>query len=311
MSKLDTRLQNLDALLLFVTTIFGLFFSLFSGILVQKEIAYGFLFLLGIGLVIPIYIGYVRGAIILDTLEERVRGWIYFLYGIILYILSIALWIAYKLMRGMGTVFEIAGGFLPFLGMFLLSYFLGGGRLRRWISYAIFRSFSSKPTALTDKIYDETGKSAVTTSIFLYIAFSFSMSSAFNITTGLIIIISISTAVVLFILSEREIRNWIKLLQFSEFLELEYRLKKSIIPTWIGKLFLFVSFSAIATYLLIFKWIEIFPKIALILTGSIGQIVAIISFAGSKATHVKKKEQIPKEVEAKLTALLAKLKIKT
>jgi hypothetical protein len=34
-----------------------------------------------LGVVVPFYVGYIRGVIEIDTVEERIRGWIYSIIG--------------------------------------------------------------------------------------------------------------------------------------------------------------------------------------------------------------------------------------
>jgi hypothetical protein len=311
MANLDRRMRNLDSFLLFLSSIFGLSFSFLYALLGYREIVYGFLPLLINGLVIPIYIGYVRGAILLDTLEERVRGWIYFIYGIISYILSPAFWAINKLMLTANIEFEIASRLVMFIGIFAVSYFLGAGNLRRWFCHTIFKVFNREMTKLTDKIYIDTGSSAFSVSLFLSIAFIFSISSTLDAIITSFMVVNISFGVAFFVWNERDIRRWIDLLQFSEYIDLEYRPSKFFIPIWIGKVFSVISLLAIAILLVAFKWIDLFVQIGLVIIVLIGYILVTFSFGKSRTMHVKKKGTMPKDIEANLTKLLHRMKLKT
>lgn len=316
MENSDRRLRSLDSFLLFMTTIFGLFFSLISVLLTQKEIAYGFFLLLIIGLVIPIYIGYVRGAIILDTLEERVRGWIYFLYGVIVCIISIVLWNISVTMsvRAVITVYELAT-FGYSMGILVFIYVHGARILRNWLYHKIFKIFNSDATKLTSKIYSDTGESAVVLGIFLWVAFIISMSSTHDIVTVFLVVVGVSYGVASFALCEHDIRKWIELIQFSEFIELEYHPARFLIPFSIAKVLTLISLLVMAILLMAFGWVGLIPQLGLVLFGwalligvTLLRSIFVLSVE-SQTILVKKKEGIPKDVEQNLTKLLARMKI--
>ena len=90
--ELKSKLGKLDSLLLFVPTLLGLVFSLLQyGLgLIKQPIDITLLvpvLLLGIGL--PVYVGYYRGGLKLDSITERARGWIYLVAGLSLYLSSV------------------------------------------------------------------------------------------------------------------------------------------------------------------------------------------------------------------------------
>lgn len=308
MGDFDRKLRNLDSFLLFLTTVFGFSFSLIWALLSQREIAYGFFLLLIIGLAIPIYIGYVRGGIVLDTLEERVRGWIYFLYGVTVYVVSIALGFVSQLM--LGTVVEIFSGLLAFTGTFLLSYYLGVGKLRRWFCQMIFKIFDREMTKVTEKIYSDTARSAFYTAVLLYAAFAVSMFATSDMFTVCSVVVLISLAIALFAISERIMRKWIELLEFSKFIEIEYHPAKFFIPVSVGKVLLLVSFLALASYLVFFRWIGLILKLALLLIILLVGTLGTVSYTESETIYLKKKEEIPKSIEENLRKLLAGIKVK-
>lgn len=83
MNEVDKRrLDKLDSLLLFVSSSLGLFFTIISGF---GEITSFLIPILIMGWAVPIYVGYWRGALTIDLPEERIRGWIYLIVGLLAY----------------------------------------------------------------------------------------------------------------------------------------------------------------------------------------------------------------------------------
>lgn len=116
------KIERLDNAFLFIISIVGLFFTIIQiyieGILGLVEISP--LFFLGI--ILPFYVGYLRGAIELDSVMERTRGWVYLTVGISTYVailltridpnfyflfIVIAFFLIYYLERWFNTIFEI------------------------------------------------------------------------------------------------------------------------------------------------------------------------------------------------------------
>jgi hypothetical protein len=83
------RVSKLDSTLLFfcssLSLLFGLLQSYFGGI---QTLIY-FIPILIIGWFLPIYIGYIRGALLYDSVTDRAVGWIYFLFGSIFYVINL------------------------------------------------------------------------------------------------------------------------------------------------------------------------------------------------------------------------------
>jgi len=82
--------NTLDQTLLFVISLINLLFmliSLYFGI----QGVLPLLPLLLSGFFMPFYIGYLRGSLIINTLEEKVRGWIYLIIGCGTYLFAIFL----------------------------------------------------------------------------------------------------------------------------------------------------------------------------------------------------------------------------
>lgn len=75
------RLGKLDSLLLFLSSLLGLGFALLQLMYNNILILVYFLPLLFLILVMPVYIGYIRGAILLDSIVERIRGWLFLMLG--------------------------------------------------------------------------------------------------------------------------------------------------------------------------------------------------------------------------------------
>lgn len=80
-------LGKLDSALLFFSSSLSLAFGLGYAYLETKWLQY-YVPMLFLGWFMPVYIGYVRGSLIQDLVEERIRGWIYFIVGLGMYIFS-------------------------------------------------------------------------------------------------------------------------------------------------------------------------------------------------------------------------------
>jgi len=77
-----TRIEKMDDLLLFYTALAGLIPYVLQLALGKAFMAYYALPILIYVLIAPTYIGYYRGAVKLDLIEERVRGWVYLITGL-------------------------------------------------------------------------------------------------------------------------------------------------------------------------------------------------------------------------------------
>ena len=86
--NIKLRLGKLDSLFLFIPTLLGIAFSLsqfYLRIVEQEAIVTVFTPILILTVGIPIYIGYYRGGISLDSIVERARGWIYLANSFLVY----------------------------------------------------------------------------------------------------------------------------------------------------------------------------------------------------------------------------------
>jgi len=309
MANLDRRLRNLDSLLLFFTSILGIIFSFTYILFGYREVALAFAPILILGVVIPIYIGYIRGTIILDTLEERVRGWIYFLHGVATYLFSLTLWTINKSLITLTAEFETFSGLLIISGSLLIGYFVGVGKMRRWFCRTIFVVFNRKSSELTEKIFNDTTRSAYEIGALLYLAFIASTYyGTLELFTVFMITYSILFGIVVFFLSEREIRKWVNLVQFSNFVELVCEKKKPYISLRIGKASFLISMVTFVLLFTFLKWLPLYLKIGLVLIGVSGLILFRISVESRESTFVNIKKEVPKDVETRLVQLVQRIK---
>lgn len=95
------RLGKADALLLYIASFQTVILTLSQVYLGSWTLAYypPIFFLVA---VMPIYVGYVRGAITVNTIVERTRGWLYLIFGTILYLIVVTVWI-------LGQVSDVIG----------------------------------------------------------------------------------------------------------------------------------------------------------------------------------------------------------
>ena len=86
------RLGKADALLLYVASLQTVILTLSQILLGSWTLIYYPAILLFVA-VMPIYIGYVRGAITRNSLVERTRGWLYLIFGTALYLAVVLVWV--------------------------------------------------------------------------------------------------------------------------------------------------------------------------------------------------------------------------
>lgn len=298
-------MERFDEFFLFITSVLGLFFSLLYTLLGYREIVYGFLPLLIIGLVIPIYIGYIRGAILLDMLEERVRGWIYFLSGVGIYIGSAILFVVNKLLTAFGVEAKPFQTALYLGGSFILGYLIGRGRLHGWFYRTIHKTFNHKITEPAEKIYRDTSSSAHSIGICFYISLIVSLSETLEPMLAFMMIFFLLLGVVSFVVGEWDMRRWVNLVQFSDFIEIE---SKKVAPHVSGRVgnILLVIFIGILT-LVAFLW-ELIPppwSYGLLIIGFI-DFALFILLTRTKHTPVRKKN-VPEDIKPELTKLLKRI----
>jgi MFS family permease len=97
------KIGKIDSLLLFFSSSLSLFFAIGYAFINIKWLLFFFPLLI-LGWIMPVYVGYIRGAILHDCLEERLRGWLYMFIGMTSYIL-------------LPLIFSIIGFIMPYLYM--------------------------------------------------------------------------------------------------------------------------------------------------------------------------------------------------
>jgi hypothetical protein len=122
--------ESLDDAFLFSIGSTNIVLTLFPIVLGRQDAVLLSMPLLIVGLFFPFYIGYLRGAIVVDTILERIRGWIYFTAGTSIYAAGVAV----IFLRGWGPI-----SFLTYLVAYLTGFVLS----RSWIK-SILRSTGNR-----------------------------------------------------------------------------------------------------------------------------------------------------------------------
>jgi lysylphosphatidylglycerol synthetase-like protein (DUF2156 family) len=108
------RLGKSDALLLYVASLQTVVLTLSQLLLGSQALVYYPAILLFVA-IMPIYIGYVRGAITRDSLVERTRGWLYLIFGTVMYLAVVLVWILGRvsiIVKGLQLVMFFSIGWL-------------------------------------------------------------------------------------------------------------------------------------------------------------------------------------------------------
>jgi len=144
------RLGKLDSLFLFIPTLVGIVFSLSQFYLrtVREETIVAFFIpILLIIVAIPIYVGYYRGGIALDSIVERARGWIYLANGFLIYLLVMITWYLRHQSQLVLLMTFLAGLFVGSINMLLA----------RRIGCKILNLFAHSPSKHDRRRFIETG----------------------------------------------------------------------------------------------------------------------------------------------------------
>lgn len=80
------RIDRLDEAFLFIISMVGVLFTIIQVYTKEIQGLVEISPLMFIGVFLPFYVGYVRGAIICNTIEERLRGWSYLAVGVSTYL---------------------------------------------------------------------------------------------------------------------------------------------------------------------------------------------------------------------------------
>ena len=153
-------LAKLDSALLFFSSSLSIAFGVGYGWLGGKWLQY-YLPMLLLGWFMPVYIGYVRGSLIEDSIEERVRGWIYFIMGLGYYIASPLFAVLAEEIFELSLYSNLVTAILSFIIGFLLS------TTYSTVIYKIFKIQIKNLREEVRKAFSETRLSALLLAILL------------------------------------------------------------------------------------------------------------------------------------------------
>jgi hypothetical protein len=159
-----SKKESFDTALLFFSSSLSIGFTIISAILRYQDLLI-FLPTLFLGWFMPIYVGYVRGSLIMDSVEERARGGIYLGIGAVLYISMVFIPI---------VLTDVESSFAYFLSFFfgviipLISVYFS--IIKNYIGNKILDIFGIEPTEETDKSFFMTFMSS-----FFWVAFFVSL----------------------------------------------------------------------------------------------------------------------------------------
>ena len=148
-----SKVSSLDTALLFFSSSVSILFTLIST-LFGKSVLLLFLPTLFLGWFMPVYTGFIRGSLILDLIEERVRGWIYLIQGAGLYV-------SYAILK------STLPGLSPILSSILAIF--ATYVIARIILPKTLKIFGQESTAKIDRSYCLTAYSA----IYMFLCFAF------------------------------------------------------------------------------------------------------------------------------------------
>lgn len=182
-----SKKESLDTALLFFSSSLSIGFTIISAILRYQDLLI-FLPTLFLGWFMPIYVGYVRGSLILDSVEERARGWIYLGIGAVLYILMVFI---------PNVLTDVESSFAYFLSFFFgviipstLVYFF----IKNYIN-KISVIFGIEPTEETDKSFLMTFMSSFLCVVFFVSLISI-MKAGNDILTDILLLVSAVGAII-------------------------------------------------------------------------------------------------------------------
>ena len=115
-SDTKARYNRMDELFLNLASSIGILFSLIQAAVAGVNSVVLFSPLLLLGWALPIYVGYIRGAI-RDFKQERVRGWIYLVVGVLIYCAHVGLDLLH--VGGGGSELELFNIAFPAIVVFL------------------------------------------------------------------------------------------------------------------------------------------------------------------------------------------------
>jgi len=206
---LKSRVDKLDSFLLFLSSSSGLVFGVIQSFIKGLESLVLIVPLFFLGWFFPIYVGYVRGAIILGSIPERLRGWLYLLVSIPVYV-GFGMLILLDPIKRLETILDVSKlWILDSILIFLLALLSVG--VGEHLFGVLCRALNLKSTQEFKKAYLFTRKSAVSlslvaSSVLLFEYLPSEARSEFVLLLTFLVLPAGSLAVVV---NERRARHWI------------------------------------------------------------------------------------------------------
>jgi len=161
--ELNTRLGKLDSLLLVIPTLFGIAFALsqyYLKTIGEVRLTITLVPILIVSVVYPVYIGYYRGAIKLNSIVERARGWIYVANGFVIYILMTIVWPLLGLLAIVASPLNLIMSLIIVAGA-MAAIAAINTYLSKWLGRRILSLFDKAYSQLHSEVFVTTGSSAV------------------------------------------------------------------------------------------------------------------------------------------------------
>jgi len=171
------RVGKLDSALLFLSSTVGLIFAVIRAAINPSASIVTAIPLIVLGIVLPFYYGYVRGALVRSSTVDRIRGWVFFLVGLGAYGYSITIeWMNEVLPAYVGR-----GAYLvdvPVAVVAVLAAFLIGRRFHGFM----FKVLSESPSKIIGRAALLAAMSAI---LFAFVGSEIATSQTFNPWLGL------------------------------------------------------------------------------------------------------------------------------
>ena len=117
-------LASLDRAFLYITGLVNVLLGLTFALLTDYFLKISMIPLLILGIIMPFYIGYLRGAISFNCIYERMRGWIYLLAGLITYAAFLVPLLSYKFNIDVSPLYLILMLTLPMPISYIVNWFV-------------------------------------------------------------------------------------------------------------------------------------------------------------------------------------------
>ena len=306
-SKFDRRIDKLDSLFLWVSSLSGIGFSVFVTYLKMPVGPYiPILALIAYSLVV----GYVSGAISLDSFTERIRGWSYLTLGLSLYVPLAIMKIGESQLqdlldslKAVAYLRMVLGVAIPLTIAFLYNRFAIG---------RIYRSFEQPKEEVTNTIL---GRSTLT-SFYLGCLLYISILALYNENINLLYMLLYSCFILIFLIpliyEEKAMRGLLKLEKLQNYLKVEKKInrkrwKTSMALLVLGAIAFIVQFELLPPHIPLYIWIAVF--FLSINLPSIGLIIMVF-FTQVKYTftlEAKAKKELSEDQYKELEDLVKKI----